>query len=147
MELLPQSRYIHTDSSRAILHIFVSATTTLLSHVIANPSSPSSRSDLRLIEPLLSLFKTLAKSGKNADTNEIDRTFADMFKTASIVVENANRSRPQQETIDSKGKESVEEFLRRIETISAGYGDDLSFGRDLSEPAEMVVDERYFQTC
>jgi len=111
---------------RAVLHIFVSATTTLLTHTLSNPSNPLALADLKLIEPLLSLFRMLANSGMADEAGAAYRSCAELFERAKMAVvwefnpvgiswQRRERSGP------SGGREGVEDFLRRIESISSGY--------------------------
>jgi hypothetical protein len=104
----------------------------LLSHIIANPSSPSSQTDLKLIEPLIILLSALANSGKNNEVDEMHRSCVELFEKASIAIEHATHSRDMHGTTESRGRESVEDFLRRIESISSGYDEDLSLTRNVS---------------
>lgn len=79
--------------------------------------------DLELIEPLLKLLSVLASTGKNVEVREMNRSCKDMFRKANTAVETFNQQRFSQPhvTIAKSGtKESVDEFLRRVERISSG---------------------------
>ncbi|TVY85216.1 Fusaridione A cluster transcription factor fsdR [Lachnellula suecica] len=111
----------------AVLHIFVSATTILLTHTLTNPTNPLAQSDLKLIEPLLGLLGMLSKSGKNDKYNvgEMYRTCVELFERTRVAVESyslVGMSWDGCGVIEQPPeKESVEDFLRRMETISSGY--------------------------
>jgi hypothetical protein len=126
--LLPPEQ--NGNNSRAVLHIFVTATTTLLTHTISNPSNPLALADLKLIEPLLTLLGILAKSSKSDKVGEMYRSCVELFGRARMAVESFNLagiSWDQRRTSgQSEGRESVEDFLRRMENISSGYDMDLS---------------------
>jgi hypothetical protein len=118
------------DSDRVVLHVFVSATTTLLNYLIADPRDPLAHSDLKLIEPLLELLGELSKTNdENQNTAEpMYRSCTELFERARAAVESAE---VEEIFVDPKsfgfingggrrGKESVEDFIKRIESYAAG---------------------------
>lgn len=121
--LLPPQQNI--NNSRAVLHIFVSATKTLLTHTLSNPSNPLAHADLKLIEPLLSLLRMLARSDMSDEIGPMYRSCAELFERTKMAVWEFNpvgMSWDRQGTsAGSVGRESVEDFLRRMESISSGY--------------------------
>lgn len=116
-----------TNYSRAVLHIFVSATTLILTHTNSHPSNPLAVADLELIEPLLRVLSVLASTGKNDEVREMNRSCMDMFRRANTAVERINQQSFSQARVatsyQSGSKESIEEFLQRIERISSGCDD------------------------
>jgi hypothetical protein len=107
--------------SRAALHIFVSATKTLLTHTITYPSNPLALADLKLIEPLLSLLCVLANGGMSDTIVETYRSCAELFENARMAVESSNSADMSWKSLDTGGepkeRESVEEFLKRMDDI------------------------------
>ena len=118
------------DGDRAVLHVFVSATTTLLNYLIADPRDPLAHSDLKLIEPLLGLLGELSKTNdENQNTaGPMYRSCTELFERARAAVESAD---VEEIFVDPKSlgsingggrreKESVEDFIKRIESYAAG---------------------------
>ncbi|KAH7305653.1 fungal-specific transcription factor domain-containing protein [Rhexocercosporidium sp. MPI-PUGE-AT-0058] len=115
-----------------VLHIFVSATTTLLTHILSDPLHPLAQSDLQLIEPLLSLLGLLSMQGKNAKVEGMYESCRTMWEsTRRTVWEARGRGMPVSTrpmtltpTISAgkavEEKESLEDFIRRIEGIAGG---------------------------
>jgi len=120
MHVTPQGDYA---CIWVILHVFVSATTLLLENILSNPTHRRAPSDLKLIEPLLGLLSALAKDGKNDEVVSMYQTCGEMFDKTSRVVQEARGSREEQRTLVGRQgeKESLEEFIRRIESVSGGY--------------------------
>ncbi|KAG4433349.1 hypothetical protein IFR05_011177 [Cadophora sp. M221] len=122
-----------------VLHIFVSATTTLLTQILQNPLHPLAQSDLQLIEPLLSLLGLLSMQGKNAHVEGMYENCRTMWESARRTVWEARgqvlpaNTMPMQltPTIDAgkyeAEKESLDDFIRRIEGIAAGSENVLEF--------------------
>jgi hypothetical protein len=120
-----------TSKRRATLCIFVSAATTLLTNILSRgPTNSLAASDLTLIEPLLNLLGTLAASSQNEEVLAMHRSCAELFERARIVAGSfqnidAIGSASFQGGAGGSGygapRESVEDFLRRIESISGGY--------------------------
>jgi hypothetical protein len=118
------------DSDRVVLHVFVSATTTLLNYLIANPRDPLAHSDLKLIEPLLELLGELSKTNdENSNTaGPMYRSCTELFERARATVESAEVEEifAHSKSLGSingggrREKESVEEFIKRIESYVAG---------------------------
>jgi predicted CopG family antitoxin len=108
-----------------ILHVFVSATNLLLENILSNPTQRRAPSDLKLIEPLLGLLFALAKDGKNDEVVSMYQTCGEMFEKTSRVVQEARDSGEEQRKLVEMGKqgekESLDEFIRRIESVSGGY--------------------------
>ncbi len=73
---------------------------------------------------------TLAKSGKSDKAGEMYRSCMELFEKARMAVENYNLAAVSWDrrgpSGQSGGRESLEEFLRRIEHISSGYDVDIS---------------------
>jgi hypothetical protein len=97
----------------------------LLTYTLSNPSNPLALADLKLIEPLLSLLRMLAKSDMSDEISPIYRSCAELFERAKMAVWEFNpvgMSWDRRGTsAGSGGRESVEDFLRRMESISSGY--------------------------
>jgi hypothetical protein len=118
------------DSDRVVLHVFVSATTTLLNHLITDPRDPLAHSDLKHIEPLLGLLGELSKTNdENQNTaGPMYRSCTELFERAQVAVESVDVEEifvdPESlGSIDGGGrreKESVEDFIKRIESYAAG---------------------------
>lgn len=98
---------------------------TLLSHILSNPSNPSARADLKLIEPLLRTLDRLAKSGQRDETARMYQSCTELFERARAAVAGINPVRISRIGYGSSGqseeRESLEDFLRRVESISSGY--------------------------
>ncbi|CZR65036.1 uncharacterized protein PAC_14936 [Phialocephala subalpina] len=112
-----------------VLHIFVSATKTLLHHLIREPGDPLAESDLELIDPLLRLLGMLANGERSEEVSRMYAECVELFEKAKVSVEDsANRIAQWTDGAQGAGgppteKESVEDFIRRIESISAGIDD------------------------
>ncbi|KUJ10150.1 uncharacterized protein LY89DRAFT_675629 [Mollisia scopiformis] len=70
-----------------VLHIFVSATKTLLNHLIADPGDALAKSDLQLIDPLLKLLGMLAKGERSVEVTEMYEECNALFDRATKEVE------------------------------------------------------------
>lgn len=117
----------------AVLYTFVSAITSLLTHIIYNPTNPLARADLKLIEPLVTLLSVLNNTGKNDQVGPMYRSCLELLDKAQMAVEHFNQDGSNRNQLvrgagsrSGGGKESVEDFLKRIESISSGYDDDFS---------------------
>lgn len=110
-----------------MLHIFVSATHILLENIIADPTHRRVRTDLKLIEPLLKLLGALANEGHHEDVNEMHQNCEQLYERTKKLVQTSSRVIAGS-TTSSNGtgneRESVEDFLRRIESFTAGYDDE-----------------------
>lgn len=123
----------HTDNRRSGLHIFVSATTILLTHTLWDPENPFALADLKYTEPLLDLLAVLARSGESNNIGETYTSCLELYERAKMAVNTfglgnlagLNWDRPQT-GVQSLERESVEDFLRRMESISSGYDVDLA---------------------
>ncbi|EKD20339.1 uncharacterized protein L3040_004372 [Drepanopeziza brunnea f. sp. 'multigermtubi'] len=134
-----------------LLHIFVSATTTLLANVRSDPLSYTAQSDLQLIEPLLSLLGLLSLQGKSPKVEGMYESCRTAWEQARRVVWDArgrgavSNGRNHMITVPyipdhtmrqpqitsarvSEEKESLEEFIRRIESLAGGDGGPFEFG-------------------
>ena len=118
------------NNYRSVLHIFVTATKTLLTHTISNPSNAQAQADLELLEPLLTLMGMLAASGESHKVGEIYQSCVEMFNMARTAVLNASLPdiSPNQTRIigRARGEESMQDFLRRMENIREGYDGDMN---------------------
>ncbi|PMD41392.1 hypothetical protein L207DRAFT_457834 [Hyaloscypha variabilis F] len=112
-----------------ILHMFVQAATTLLENIISDPSHHRAPADLKLIEPLLILLCGLAKDGRNEEVAAMYQSCGAMFEKTREMVRNATTSEEQRNSSRKggdigQGSESLAEFLRRIDTVSAGLDEE-----------------------
>lgn len=113
-----------------MLRVFVTATTTLLTYILSDPSNISAPADLRLVSPLIKLLAILAQSDNREEIIEMYQSCLELFQKARMAIESSNMA----VTIFNKGttkeqsgqRENVEDFLRRMESLSSGYGIDLS---------------------
>jgi hypothetical protein len=133
---------------RVILHLFVQATTTLLENILSDPTHRRAASDLKLIEPLLSLLSALAKDGKSSEVASMYEKIREMFESTRerVLLANSPAGRDGEfgggvGVREKRGSgsgmggevgrnESLEEFLRRIESVSAGLDEE---GMELEE--------------
>lgn len=106
-----------TNNRRAVLHIFVRATTSLLTQILRSPSEFLALADLKLIKPLLQMLYLLAKSSNSNVVVQMYRSCMELFEKARIAVRGYS---PYGMNEQSRGRESLEDFLKRIERISAG---------------------------
>lgn len=101
------------------------ATATLLTYTISNPLHPLAFADLELIKPLLTLLGILAQSTENDKVGEMYQSCSQLLQRAMMAVESfsfAGTTVGDYRTGgQSTGRESVEEFLQRMEIISSGY--------------------------
>lgn len=111
----------------------MTAATTLLENIICDPSNPMTLSDLKLVKPLLILLDVLAKSSKGRKSTRLSRmhrSCIELFEKANMAVESTNLALVQwnQGTMSSlsQGKESMEDFLWRVEDVSSGYDIELN---------------------
>ena len=121
-----------TDVPRLLVHFFVSAISTLIENILVSPSHPLAKSDLQLIQPLLVLLEFLAQKGNSDDVVRMQKYVEDAAKRAREAMERADHERslesekslyPMRMVKRKSGeKESVEEFIQRIECISADCG-------------------------
>jgi hypothetical protein len=110
--------------------MFVQAATTLLENILSDPSHHRAPSDLKLIEPLLMLLCGLAKDGKErGGGSHVSKLWGEMFEKTREMVRNATTSEEQRNSSRKggdigQGSESLAEFLRRIDTVSAGLDEE-----------------------
>ncbi|RDW59403.1 hypothetical protein BP6252_12490 [Coleophoma cylindrospora] len=109
-----------------VLHIFVSATKTLLSNVCSEPSQTLAQSDVELIQPLLNLLGTLINGGQRDEVAKMYDTCQEMYEEAVQRLRTANSQYMQidqgsvgKSSSQRQEKESVEDFIRRIESYVA----------------------------
>jgi hypothetical protein len=137
---LPPSQKLELTHHRVILHLFVQATTTLLGNILSDPTHRRATSDLKLIEPLLSLLSALAKDGKSSEVSSMYEKIREMFESTRERVllanspvsgdgefdggEGAREKRGSGKEGEGGRNESLEEFLRRIESVSAGLDEE-----------------------
>lgn len=118
-------RFKVTDQSRSVLHTFITAARTLLANTISNPAVASARDDLTLLEPLLTLLRILASDGLNDKLEGMYESFMGLYENAKIAVDlyapERGRLEHYAEAEQAGNRESVEDFLRRMENISSGY--------------------------
>ena len=108
-------------------------------------------SDLKLIEPLLTLLGVLAKSSKGRKSERMigmHRSCMELFERANMAVEStsfANMDWDQYEVSGpSQGGESIEDFLRRMESISSGYDVELhSISPGVSRDFAFAVEQQF----
>jgi hypothetical protein len=124
------SREHISNSIRSALHIFVSATTTLLQYNLSSPSNPLAPKDLNLVEPLLTLLSALAQGGRSDEIAEMHRSCNVLFEKVEAAIAgfhhtnlDCGSSIPGMKYGD---KEGIEDFLGRIEGISSGYDMEVS---------------------
>jgi hypothetical protein len=142
LSLLPS--ITNSNKNRSVLHIFITAATTLLTHIISNPSNPLAQADLKLLEPLLTLLGILARGSKNEKVTEMYQSSMGLFEKATVAVQDCNAEDiwDQGNTgRESNQKETVEEFLRRMEMIKSGYGEDI----DMTYPGDSDEFEGMYQ--
>ena len=85
-------------------------------------------SDLSLIEPLLTLLVVLAKSseGRNSSRlHEMHKSCMELFERANMAVQSTLLTNMDWEQCTSQEKESLEDFLRRMDHMSSGHDDDV----------------------
>lgn len=124
---------VNKNNNRTVLHIFITAATTLLTNTISNPSDPLARADLEILQPLLNILGKLARSGRNNKVAEIYQSCLQLFGKARAAVEssNAGNSSWNPQNIGNTGstpgqKENIDQFLQRMENIQSGYEDNVS---------------------
>lgn len=144
----------NSNQIRAVLYIFVTAVTTLLKTIVHDPSNPIALSDLRLIEPLLTLLGVLAKSDKGRQSERIGgmhRSCMELFERANMAVESTNLANMDWDQYitnsPSEGRESIEDFLRRMEAVGSGYNLELdSIPSGASRDLAFSVEEQFYES-
>lgn len=120
--------------------MFVQATTTLLENILSDPTQRRAPSDLKLIEPLLILLGSLTKDNKNEEVVAMYQNCGAMFEKTREMVRNAAGNGEQRRLSEKgAGSESLAEFLRRIDSVSAGLDED---GMAIVEPPVMEEEGR-----
>ena len=139
---------------RAVLYIFVKAATTLLRNIIRDPSNPMALSDLKLIEPLLTLLGVLAKSSKGRKSgrlNEMRRSCVELFQRANMAVESINLANMDWMDWDQhimseqpQKQESLEDFFRSMDSINSGYDVELdTISPGISRDFAFAVEQQF----
>ncbi|KAL3417084.1 fungal specific transcription factor domain-containing protein [Phlyctema vagabunda] len=116
----------------AVFPIYVTASTTLLNYALSQPSNKSAIMDLQLSKPLLQLLVTLARisEGQREEVADMYRSTVELFQKAKMAIEGSklrpcrmsqSQSQSQPQGAPEGKKESVEDFLMRMESLSAGY--------------------------
>ena len=108
-------------------------------------------SDLKLIEPLLTLLGVLAKSSKGRKSERISkmhRSCMELFERANMAVESTNLANMDWDQCimsgPSRGQESMEDFLWRMENISSGYDVELdSISPGVSRDFACAVEQQF----
>ena len=101
----------------------------MLIHAISNPSNPLVQADLKLLEPFLNLLGVLARSGVNEKVEEMYQSSMILFEQARIAVEHSGQGGKTHQHIgrgDPGARESVEDFLERMELIRSGDSTEIS---------------------
>lgn len=108
-------------------------------------------SDLKLIEPLLTLLCVLANSSegrKSERINGMHRSCMELFERADMAVESTNLANMDwdQRIVSgpSQDREPLEDFLRRMENISSGHDVDLdSIPPGVSREFAFAVEQQF----
>ena len=123
----------------------------MLKNITCDPSDPMALSDLRLIEPLLTLLGILAKSSTGRKSERISgmyRSCMELFQKAKTAVEctalvNINWNHRMWNGT-SPGEESIEEFLRTTGSTSSEYDMELdSIPPDTSRDFAFNVEQQF----
>lgn len=130
-----------SNATRAVLPIYVTASTVLLTYTLSKPSNESATFDLKLSQSVLHVLVALARisKGQREEVTEMYRSSVDLFEKARMAIEISNmdlfqssQSQEQFQSAPEGQKESVEDFLTRMESLgSAGYE---HFDLDLLSP-------------
>ena len=110
-------------------------------------------SDLKLVEPLLTLLDVLAKSSKGRKSERINgmhRSCRELFERANTAVESAIFADMDWDQCTTSGpsqaRESMDNFLRRMENISSGYDVELdSISPSVSRDFAFAVEQQFVQ--
>jgi hypothetical protein len=95
----------------------------LLIHTISNPSNPLEQADLKLLQPFLNLLGVIARSGVNDKVEEMYQSSMILFEQARMAVEHSGSAAKRLRDMggrDPEARESVEDFLLRMEHIKSG---------------------------
>ena len=113
-------------SAWLLIHHFFAAVTALLHHVLMNPTYAEALSDLYLIRPFLKLLEILAGEKKSDEVARMYEFCIDLNRRAIGAVEEVSKTFTCNTVkLDNmrRNTESVEEFIQRVECISAGWSD------------------------
>jgi hypothetical protein len=108
-----------TDILRLLIHFFFAAVTTILHNVLRNPSHSLALSDLQLMDPFLGLLELLSKEGKSEEAQRMFEFSQDLTARANEAV-GLVKTRMISAGDSNDEKESVEDFIHRVECISQG---------------------------
>lgn len=141
----------NSNDTRAVLYIFVRAARTLLRDIVCDPSNFMALSDLKLVEPLLTLLGVLAKSPKGRKSERISgmhRSCVEMFERANTAVQSANLANMDWDqfimSAPSQGRESIDDFLQRMDNIGSGYNMELnSISPNVSRDFAFAVEQQF----
>jgi hypothetical protein len=103
-----------------LIHYFFAAVTTILYNVLRNPNHIFARSDIQLVEPFLGLLNILAKEGKSEEVQRMFEFCQDLNTKATEAVSHVNMRMLCQANKTRGEKESVEDFIMRVECQSNG---------------------------
>ena len=81
------------------------------------------QADLKLLEPFLNLLGVVARTAVNDKIEEMYQSSIDLFEQARMAVEHCDlgaKTHRHMESGDPGPRESVEDFLARMEHISSG---------------------------
>lgn len=105
-------------------YIFL-ASKIILSNIISNPSHSLGNEDLKLVEPVLQLFKTLGKGETDSNIGRLQESLGKLWRRARVVIDNLDERRKNNpdggekvRNMDNKIKKdirSVDDFISRIE--------------------------------
>ncbi|RDW59921.1 hypothetical protein BP6252_13008 [Coleophoma cylindrospora] len=119
LRLLPQGSYA---CIWLLLHAIISASAAILEHVISDSAHILANEDLRLVEPVFSLLKTL-EIEENSTFKKAEGSLRELWEEAKLVVESMNEHRTK--SLDGEGKtrnktatkdiKTVEDFINRIQ--------------------------------
>jgi hypothetical protein len=87
------------------------------------------QADLKLLQPFLNLLGVVARSGVNDEVEEMYQSIMILFEQARMAVEHSNPGTKTHRHIgmgDPAARESVEDFLERMEHIRSGDGTGIS---------------------
>jgi hypothetical protein len=87
------------------------------------------QADLKLLEPFLNLLGVLARSGVNDKVEEMYQSSMILFEQARITVEHSSPGGKTHQHMgrgDPGARESIEDFLERMELIRSGHSTEIS---------------------
>ncbi|RDW65614.1 hypothetical protein BP5796_10306 [Coleophoma crateriformis] len=119
LPLLPQGSYA---CIWLLLHAIISASAAILEHVISNSAYILANEDLRLVEPVLSLLKTL-EIEETSTVKKAEDSLRKLWEEAKLVVNSTNEHRTKgldgegktRNKTATKGIKTIEDFIERIQ--------------------------------